>query len=144
MRALEPMYPVVFFDALRVKIREDAVVRSKAVYLALGMLADGSREILGLWIENTEGAKFWMKVFNELKTRGVGDILIAVNDGLNGMPEALEAVFPATTIQTCHVHLIRNSLGYAGRKDRKAVAAALRPQIGREQGRVRGCQTWEN
>src|SRR3546814_13469328 len=85
MRALEPMYPVVFFDALRVKIREDAVVRSKAVYLALGMLADGSREILGLWIENTEGAKFWMKVFNELKTRGVGDILIAVTDGLKGM-----------------------------------------------------------
>src|SRR3546814_2639155 len=109
MRALEPMYPVVFFDALRVKIREDAVVRSKAVYLALGMLADGSREILGLWIENTEGAKFWMKVFNELKTRGVGDILIAVTDGLKGMPEALEAVFPATTLQTCIVHLIRNS-----------------------------------
>src|SRR3546814_9099965 len=79
--------------------------------LALGMLADGSREILGLWIENTEGAKFWMKVFNELKTRGVGDILIAVTDGLKGMPEALEAVFPATTLQTCIVHLIRNSLG---------------------------------
>lgn len=127
MRALEPMYPVVFFDALRVKIREEAVVRNKAVYLALGVLPDGSRDILGLWIENTEGAKFWMKVFNELKTRGVQDILIAVTDGLKGMPEALEAVFPATTLQTCIVHLIRNSLGYAGWKDRKALAAALRP-----------------
>src|SRR3546814_11669574 len=121
------MVPVVFFDALRGKIREDAVVRSKAVYLALGMLADGSREILGLWIENTEGAKFWMKVFNELKTRGVGDILIAVTDGLKGMPEAPEAVFPATTLQTCLVHLISQSLGYAGSIDRKALAAPLRP-----------------
>ncbi|MFQ1065032.1 IS256 family transposase, partial [Bordetella trematum] len=80
-RPLEPMYPVVFFDALRVKIREDAVVRNKAIYLALGVLPDGSRDILGLWIEGTEGAKFWMKVFNDLKTRGVGDILIAVTDG---------------------------------------------------------------
>ena len=84
-RPLEPMYPVVFFDALRVKIREDAVVRNKAIYLALGVLPDGTRDILGLWIENTEGAKFWMKVFNDLKTRGVDDILIAVTDGLKGM-----------------------------------------------------------
>ena len=84
-RPLEPMYPVVFFDALRVKIKEDAVVRSKAVYLALGILPDGSKDILGLWIENTEGAKFWMKVFNDLKTRGCNDILIAVTDGLKGM-----------------------------------------------------------
>ena len=83
-RPLEPMYPVVFFDALRVKIREDAVVRNKAIYLALGVLPDGTRDILGLWIENTEGAKFWMKVFNDLKTRGVADILIAVTDGLKG------------------------------------------------------------
>ncbi|EDO2300738.1 IS256-like element ISEc58 family transposase, partial [Salmonella enterica subsp. enterica serovar Reading] len=108
-RPLEAMYPVVFFDALRVKIREDGVVRNKAVYLALGVLADGTRDILGLWIENTEGAKFWMKVFNDLKTRGVNDILIGVADGLKGFPEALEAVFPATTLQTCIVHLIRNS-----------------------------------
>lgn len=126
-RPLEPMYPVVFFDALRVKIREDAVVRNKAVYLALGVLPDGTRDILGLWIENTEGAKFWMKVFNDLKTRGVCDILIAVTDGLKGMPEALAAVFPATTLQTCIVHLIRNSLDYASWKDRKALAAAIRP-----------------
>lgn len=126
-RPLESMYPVVFFDALRVKIREDGVVRSKAVYLALGVLADGSREILGIWVENTEGAKFWMKVFNDLKTRGVQDILIAVTDGLKGMPEALGAVFPATTLQTCIVHLIRNSLDFASWKDRKALAAAIKP-----------------
>jgi transposase-like protein len=126
-RPLEPMYPVVFFDALRVKIKEDAVVRNKAIYLALGVLPDGSRDILGLWIEGTEGAKFWMKVFNDLKTRGVGDILIAVTDGLKGMPEALAAVFPATTLQTCIVHLIRNSLDYASWKDRRTLAKALRP-----------------
>jgi putative transposase len=126
-RPLEPMYPVVFFDALRVKIREDAVVRNKAIYLALGVLPDGTRDILGLWIEGTEGAKFWMKVFNDLKTRGVADILIAVTDGLKGMPEALATVFPATTLQTCIVHLIRNSLDYASWKDRKLLAAAIRP-----------------
>ena len=125
-RPLEPMYPVVFFDALRVKIREDAVVRNKAIYLALGILPDGTRDILGLWIEGTEGAKFWMKVFNDLKTRGVADILIAVTDGLKGMAEALGAVFPATTLQTCIVHLIRNSLDFASWKDRRALAVALR------------------
>jgi putative transposase len=126
-RPLEPMYPVIFFDALRVKIREDNVVRNKAVYLALGVRPDGTREILGLWIENTEGAKFWMKVFNDLKTRGVVDILIAVTDGLKGMAEALAVVYPATTLQTCIVHLIRNSLDYAGWKERKALAAAIKP-----------------
>jgi len=126
-RPLEPLYPVVFFDALRVKIREDAVVRNKAIYLALGVLPDGTRDILGLWIEGTEGAKFWMRVFNDLRTRGVNDILIAVTDGLKGMPEALGAVFPATTLQTCIVHLIRNSLDYASWKERKTLAAAIRP-----------------
>lgn len=126
-RALEPMYPVVFFDALRVKIRDEGVVRNKAVYMALAVLPDGTREILGLWIENTEGAKFWMRVFNELKTRGVQDILIAVTDGLKGMPDALEAVFPATTLQTCIVHLIRSSLSYASWSDRRKLASALRP-----------------
>ena len=126
-RPLESMYPVVFFDAQRVKIREDAVVRSKCVYLALGVLTDGTRDILGLWIENTEGAKFWMKVFNDLKTRGCNDILIAVTDGLKGMGEALGVVYPATTLQTCIVHLMRNSLDYASWKDRKALAAAIRP-----------------
>jgi len=126
-RPLEPMFPVVFFDALRVKIRDEGLVQNKAVYLALGVLPDGTREILGLWVETTEGAKFWMRVFNDLKTRGVQDILIAVTDGLKGMPQALEAVFPATTLQTCIVHLIRNSLAYAGWKDRRAIATALRP-----------------
>jgi len=95
--------------------------------LALGVLPDGTRDILGLWIEGTEGAKFWMRVFNDLKTRGVADILIAVTDGLKGMPEALAAVFPATTLQTCIVRLIRNSLDYASWKDRKPLAAAIKP-----------------
>jgi putative transposase len=126
-RPLEPMYPVVFFDALRVKIRDDAVVRNKAVYLALGVLPDGSRDVLGLWIEQTEGAKFWLKVFNDLKTRGCNDLLIAVVDGLKGLSEAIEVAFPATTVQTCIVHLIRNSLEYATYKDRKTLARALRP-----------------
>jgi transposase-like protein len=125
-RPLEPMYPVVFFDALRVKIRDEATVRSKAVYLALAVLPDGSRDILGIWIEQTEGAKFWMKVFTDLKTRGCQDILIAVTDGLKGMSEALAAVFPATTLQTCIVHLIRHSLDFANWKERKPLAAALR------------------
>lgn len=125
-RPLEPMYPVIFFDALRVKIREEGLVR-KAVYLAPGALPDGTRDILGIWIKKTEGAKFWMKVFNDLKTRGVEDVLIAVTDGLEGMPEALSAVFPETTLQTCIVHLIRNSLDYAARDKRRALARELKP-----------------
>lgn len=126
-RPLEPMYPVVFFDALRVKIRDEATVRSKAIYLALAVRPDGTRDILGIWIEQTEGAKFWMKVFTDLKTRGCQDILIAVTDGLKGMSEALAAVFPATTLQTCIVHLIRHSLDFANWKERKPLAAALQP-----------------
>jgi len=126
-RPLEPMYPVVFFDALRVKIRDDAVVRNKAVYLALAVLPDGTRDVLGIWIEQTEGAKFWLKVFNELRNRGVNDILIAVVDGLKGLADAITTTFPQTTVQTCIVHLIRSSLDYASWKERKAIAAALRP-----------------
>ena len=126
-RPLEQMYPVVFFDALRVKIRTDGLVLNKAVYLALGVQADGKRDVLGLWIEQTEGAKFWLKVFNDLKNRGVQDILIAVVDGLKGLADAITAVFPKTAVQTCIVHLIRNSLDYAGWKDRKPMAQALRP-----------------
>jgi len=125
-RPLEPLYPVVFFDALRVKIRDESVVRSKAVYLALAVLPDGTRDILGIWIEQTEGAKFWLKVFNDLKTRGCVDMLIAVTDGLKGMREALAIAYPSTTLQTCLVHLIRNSLDLAGWQDRKALAKALR------------------
>ena len=126
-RPLERMYPVVFFDALRVKIRDEAMVRSKAVYVALAVLPDGHRDILGLWIEQTEGAKFWMKVFSDLKARGCQDILIAVTDGLKGMSEALAAVSPQTTLQACLVHLIRHSMEFANWKERKAMAAALRP-----------------
>ncbi len=126
-RPLEAMYPVVFFDALRVKIRDSGAVRNKAIYLALAVAADGTRHVLGLWIEQTEGAKFWMKIFNELRNRGVNDILIAVVDGLKGLPEAIETVFPQTTVQTCIVHLIRNSLAYASFKDRRVLAAALKP-----------------
>jgi transposase-like protein len=125
-RPLEAMYPVVMFDALRVKIRDEAVVQTKAVYLALAVLADGTRDILGVWIEQTEGAKFWMKVFADLQARGCRDILIAVTDGLAGMPDALAAVYPATTLQTCLVHLIRHSLDFANWRIRKPLAVALR------------------
>jgi putative transposase len=118
---------VVFFDAMRVKIRTDGVVANKAIYLALGVLEDGSREVLGLWVEQTEGAKFWLKVFTDLKTRGCQDILIAVVDGLKGLPQAINSVFPKTTVQTCIVHLMRNSMEFAGWKDRKTLASALRP-----------------
>ena len=125
-RPLEPVYPLVFFDALRVKVRDEGTVRNKAVYIALGVRADGRKEILGLWIEQTEGAKFWLRVMNELKNRGVEDVLIAVVDGLKGFPDAITAVFPQAQVQTCIVHLIRNSLDFVSYKDRKAVAAALK------------------
>ncbi len=125
-RPLDSSYPLVFFDAIRVKIRDEGFVRNKAVYVALGILPDGTKDILGLWIEQTEGAKFWLRVMNELKTRGVGNILIAVVDGLKGFPEAITAVFPQTIIQTCIVHLLRNSMNFASWKDRKEIAAALK------------------
>ena len=125
-RPLDACYPLVFFDAIRVKIRDEGFVRNKAVYIALGILPDGTKEILGLWIEQTEGAKFWLRVMNELKSRGVADILIAVVDGLKGFPEAINAAFPETVVQTCIVHLIRNSMGFASWKDRKAIAQSLR------------------
>ena len=105
-RPLEPVYPLVFFDALRVKVRDEGMVRNKAVYIALGVRADGTKEILGLWIEQNEGAKFWLRVMNELKNRGVEDVLIAVVDGLKGFPDAITAVFPQAQVQTCIVHLI--------------------------------------
>ncbi len=124
-RPLDAVYPVVFFDALRVKIRDEGLVRNKAVYVALALTAEGEKEVLGLWIEQTEGAKFWLKVMNDLKTRGVADILIAVVDGLKGFPEAITTVFPETTVQTCIVHLIRSSLAFVSWKDRKRI----RPDI---------------
>ena len=127
-RALDAVYPVVIFDALRVKIRDkdSRIVKNKAVYLALGITGDGEREVLGLWIAENEGAKFWLSVMTELRNRGVQDILIAVVDGLKGFPEAITAAFPETTVQTCVVHLVRHSLNFCSWKDRKAVAAKLR------------------
>jgi putative transposase len=125
-RPLDTSYPLVFFDALRVKIRDEGFVRNKAVYIALGVMPDGTKDILGLWIEQTEGAKFWLRVMNELKGRGISDILIAVVDGLKGFPEAINAVFPQTVVQTCIVHLIRHSLDFAAWKDRRIVAQALK------------------
>jgi len=125
-RPLEPIYPLVFFDALRVKIRDEGLVRNKAVHIALGVRADGTKEILGLWLEQNEGAKFWLRVMNELRNRGVEDVLIAVVDGLKGFPEAIAAVFPDATVQTCLVHLLRQSLAFVAYKDRKAMAAALK------------------
>jgi transposase-like protein len=126
VRPLEPMYPVVIFDALRVKIRDEGTVKNKAVYLALAIRTDGVKEILGLWIEQTEGAKFWLRVMTELRNRGVQDILIAVVDGLKGFPDAITAVFPQTQVQTCIVHLLRNSLEFVSWKDYKSVTQALR------------------
>ena len=117
-RPLETVYPVVFFDALRVKIRDESVVRNKAVHIALTVRADGTKEVHGLWIEQNEGAKFWLRVMNELRHRGVEDILVAVVDGLKGFPEAL--------VQACIVHLLRHSLDFIAWKDRKSVATALK------------------
>jgi putative transposase len=125
-RPLDPVYPVVFFDALRVKIRDEGLVKNKAVYVALALNAEGGKEVLGLWIEQSEGAKFWLKVMNELKARGVNDILIAVVDGLKGFPEAITTVYPQTLVQTCIVHLIRNSLAFVTWKDRKVLMPSLK------------------
>jgi putative transposase len=125
-RPLEPVYPLVFFDALRVKIRDEGLVRNKAVHVALGVRPDGTKEVLGLWLEQNEGAKFWLRVMTELKNRGVEDVLVAVVDGLKGFPEAITAVFPEATVQTCIVHLLRHGLAFVSYKDRKAVAAALK------------------
>jgi len=125
-RPLERCYPVVIFDALRVKIRDEGTVRSKAVYLALGITPGGQRDVLGLWIEQTEGARFWHRVMTELRTRGVEDILIALIDGLSGFPDAITAVFPQAQIHTCVVHLVRRSLAFVSWKERKRIAGLLR------------------
>ena len=125
-RPLEALYPLIFFDAIRIKVRDEGTVRNKAVYVALGVRPDGTKEVLGLWIEQSEGAKFWLRVMNELKGRGVDDVLIAIVDGLKGFPEAITAVFPQAQVQTCVVHLIRHSLAFVSYKDRRSVAAALK------------------
>ena len=125
-RPLDPLYALVFFDALRVKMRDEGTVRNKAVCLAIGVTPDGRKDVLGIWIEQTEGAKFWLRVMTEIKNRGVNDILIAIIDGLKGFPEAINSVFPETQIQTCIVHLIRNSLDFCSWKDRKPIAKELK------------------
>ena len=126
-RPLDDVYPVVFLDALVLKVRDGGSVQRKACYLALAITMDGEREVLGMWFQDSEGAKFWMQVLSELKTRGVRDILICCVDGLKGFPEAIEAVFPATTVQTCIVHLIRHSLRYVPRRSYDQVVKDLRP-----------------
>ncbi len=126
-RPLESVYPVAFFDAIRVKIRSGAAVKNMAVHLGIGVRTDGTREVLGMWIAENEGASFWATVFNGLKARGVEDILIAVTDGLKGMTEALETVYPQTLHQTCIVHLIRASTSFVSHKDRAAVCKELKP-----------------
>jgi len=125
-RPLDRVYPVIFLDALICKVRTEGVVRNKAAHLAVGVDADGRKQVLGIWIETTEGAKFWLRVMNELRARGVEDVLIVVCDGLTGLPAAIEAVWPDATVQTCIVHLTRASLRWVNYKDRKRVAAALR------------------
>jgi putative transposase len=126
-RPLEDVYPVIFLDALVLKIREGGSVQRRACYLALGITMDGDRDVLGMWFQETEGAKFWMQVLSELKHRGVQDILICCVDGLKGFPEAIEAIFPRTTVQTCIVHLLRHSLKYVPRREREQVARDLKP-----------------
>lgn len=126
-RPLEPIYAVLWLDALMVKIRHEGVVQNKAVYVAIGLRLDGTKEVLGLWIEGTEGAKFWMRVLSELRNRGLKDVLIACCDGLKGFPQALEATFPKAIVQTCVVHQIRYSLAFVSWKDRKQLVADLRP-----------------
>jgi putative transposase len=126
-RPLEAVYPIVYFDALHVKMTEDRSVRTRACYLAVGVTCDGDREALGIWWQDAEGAKFWLAVLNDLAQRGVQDVLIACVDGLTGFPEAIEAVFPQTWVQTCIVHQIRASLRYVNYQDQRKLAAALRP-----------------
>jgi len=126
-RPLEAVYPIVYFDALHVKMTEDRSVRTRACYLAVGVTCDGDREALGIWWQDAEGAKFWLAVLNDLAQRGVSDVLIACVDGLTGFPEAIEAVFPQTWVQTCIVHQIRASLRYVNYQDQRKLAAALRP-----------------
>lgn len=125
-RQLAEHYPILYLDAIQFKVRDSGQVRNKAVYLAIGVGLDGYKEVLGLWIAQTEGAKFWLQVVTELKNRGVKDILLACVDGLKGFPEAIESVFPQTTVQLCIVHLVRHSLNYVGWQERKEVAGDLR------------------
>lgn len=125
-RPLDPIYPIVYLDCLHTKVRDSGSVRIKAVYLAIGVNLDGHKEVLGLWIAQSEGAKFWLQVVTELKNRGINDIFIACVDGLKGFPEAIETVFPKAAVQLCIVHLVRNSLNYVSYKMRQSVADDLK------------------
>jgi transposase-like protein len=125
-RTLEACYPIVFLDALMINVREDGKVAKKSIYMALAVNLEGRKELLGLWIDQAEGAKFWLRVLSELKNRGLQDILIAVVDGLTGFPEAIATIFPKTEVQLCIVHMVRNSLKFVPFKDRKPVATDLR------------------
>lgn len=125
-RPLDEVYPIVFFDAIRMRIRDEGRVIKKAAYLAIGVGMDGIKDVLGIWIEKNEGAKFWLSVFTELKNRGMNDVLIACVDGLKGLPEAIESVFPDAEVQLCIVHMVRNSLKFVSYKDRKKIAADLK------------------
>jgi putative transposase len=148
-RALDPVYPIVYFDAIVVKVRQDGRVINKAIHLALGVNLSGTKELLGMWMTQNESAKFWLQVLTELQNRGLKDIFIACCDGLTGFPDAIEAVFPKTQAQLCIVHMVRNSLSYVSYKDRKAVAADLKliytasTQTGAEQSLVEFAQTWD-
>ena len=125
-RPLDPLYPILYLDGVVVKVRDEGHIRNKTVYLALGVNLEGQKELLGMWIEQTEGAKFWLRVITELQNRGVQDILIACVDGLKGFEDAIHSVFPETQVQLCIVHIIRNSLKYVSYKDRKELAADLK------------------
>ena len=129
-RPLDKLYPIVYLDALMIKVREDKRVTNKAFYLALGVNLEGQKELLGIWVSQNEGARFWLTVLTELKERGVEDIFIACVDGLTGFPEAIETVYPKTQVQLCIVHMVRNSLRFVGWKNRKAVAADLKAIYG--------------
>jgi putative transposase len=126
-RPLDSVWPIVYLDALVIKVRDQGTVTNKSAFLALGVNMQGTKEVLGLWIEGNEGAKFWLKIMTELKNRGVADVLLVCCDGLKGFPEAIEAVFPRATVQTCIVHMLRNSVRYVAWADRKGVVAALKP-----------------
>ena len=125
-RALESLYPIIYLDALQIKIRDGGQVRNKAIYLVIGINLNGLKEVLGMWVAQTEGAKFWLQIVTELKNRGVQDIFIACVDGLKGFPEAIESIYPRTEVQLCIVHLVRNSLNYVGWKQKKEVAGDLK------------------
>jgi putative transposase len=148
-RSLDPVYPIVYFDAIVVKVRQDGRVLNKAIHLALGVNLSGTKELLGMWITQNESAKFWLSILTELQNRGLKDIFIACVDGLTGFADAIEAVFPKTQVQLCIVHMVRNSLSYVSYKDRKAVAADLRlvytasTETEAEQQLVRFADKWD-